>query len=50
MNTYKVEYTEDKGVTFKTMIVEALDYTKAYLKVYFALSITAIVTSLTLVS
>lgn len=46
MNTYQVQYTEDKGVTHKTIIVEALDYTKAYLKACFALSITAIITNL----
>jgi hypothetical protein len=49
MNTYRVQYTEDMGDTHKTFIIQALDYTKAYLKASFALPITVIITSLTLI-
>lgn len=43
MKTYKVTYTEDLGTTLKEMLVEALDYTKAYLSACYALSVVAII-------
>lgn len=33
MKKWVVAYTEDRGLTYKTMITEALDYTKAYINV-----------------
>ena len=45
MKTYKVTYTEDLGTTLKEMVVEALDYTKAYLSAIKALPITIIITA-----
>lgn len=41
MNTYKVEYVENVGETIKTLLVTALDYTKAYFEACFRLPITA---------
>lgn len=49
MNKYQVEYLEDNGAPSKTITVEALDYTKAYLEASFILSITAIIISLILI-
>lgn len=46
MNTYLVEYTEDNGDTKKTMLVTALDYTKAYLNACFALPFMATIIEL----
>lgn len=48
MNTYRVQYTEDKGATYKTILVQALDYTKAYLKACFELPAIVIITNLIL--
>ena len=50
MKTYEVQYTEDTGTTYKTLIVKALDNTKAYLEACFALPITAIITNLILIA
>jgi len=38
MKNWIVTYTEDKGLTYKTMTTEAEDYTKAYLNVLFKIS------------
>ena len=43
MKTYKVTYTEDLGTTLKELLVNALDYTKAYLSACVALSKVAII-------
>lgn len=46
MKTYTLEWTENNGVTYSTMLVSAEDYTKAYLQGLFALPSVAIITNL----
>lgn len=44
MKNWEVTYTENKGTTYQTMIVEARDYTKAYIKVLLKIPMGAMIT------
>lgn len=46
MKTYMLEWTENNGATYNTMLVSAEDYSKAYLKGLFALPRVAMITDL----
>ena len=46
MNTYMVEYTTNKSTKRNTMLVTAVDYTKAYLSACYALPLGAIIAEL----
>ena len=46
MKTYMLEWTENKGESIMTMLVSAIDYTKAYLQGRLALSAEAEITDL----
>ncbi len=46
MKTYMLEWTENYGATYNTMIVSAEDYTKAFLQGVFALPRAAMITDL----
>ena len=46
MKTYMLEWTENNGATYKTLLVSANDYTKAYLQGVSVLPRVAIITDL----
>lgn len=46
MKTYMLEWTENNGATYNTMLVSAEDYSKAYLQGLFALPSVAMITDL----
>ena len=46
MKTYMLEWTENNGATYNTMLVSAEDYSKAYLQGLFALPRVAMITDL----
>lgn len=44
MKSWKITYTEDKGISYKTIITEAKTYTDAYIKVTMRISKDGIIT------
>jgi hypothetical protein len=47
MKSWKVTYTEDNGLTYKTMTTEAETYSKAYINVLLKISKEGMVTEVT---